>query len=215
MTVDTSEILTNFFSNYPIRKYSKGQILLHNDEVLQDIFYIESGRARQYIIADSGSEIILNIYRKHTYFPVYLALTNLPSEHIYDAMSTIELRKAPVDEFVNFFVQSPEVVLKHLQETYVRSNKALKRMSYAVASSAYNRILFELINECRFLSAKKNGSYQIPLRVYEIAECAGLSRETASREFQKLKEQKLVKVSRKFITVLNLDSLKLELGSHI
>ncbi len=215
MLQDSSSALINFFSKYPVRKYSKGQIMLYSDETPQDVFFLESGRVGQYVISDNGNEIVLNIFRKNTYFPVYLAITSLPSEHIYAAMSKIEIRKAPVSEFKNFFIYSPEVVLEHLREAYVRSNKALKRMTYMVASSAYYRVLFELVNECGFLTPKKDGSYQIQLHGYEIAECAGLSRETASREFQKLKKKKLVKVSRNFITVKDLNRLKVELGSHI
>ncbi len=215
MAENLSKNLTSFFSNYPIRKYAKGQILLYFNENPLDIYYLESGRVRQYNISHNGTEIVLNIYRKKSVFPVYLALDSQLNENIYAAMSPIEVRKAPISEFREFFTNSPEVVLKHLKDTYIRSNKALRRMTYMVSSSAYYRILFELINECGFLKPKKDGSYQIQLHGYEIAECAGLTRETASREFQKLKEQKLVKVSRKYITVKNLDKLKLELGSHM
>jgi CRP-like cAMP-binding protein len=130
-------------------------------------------------------------------------------------MCDIEVRKIPVKEFNDFFINSPDVILDHLKDSYVRSNKALKRMTYAVASSAYYRLLFELINECSFIKPKKDGSYQLNLHSYEIAECAGLSRETASRQFHKLKDLKLVKISRKYITVKDLNRLKRELSTHI
>lgn len=204
-----------FFKHYPVKKYSKGQILLHFDEKSPNVFYLESGRVRQYNISDNGTEIVVNIFRSNSYFPVHLALTDSASSYIYEAMSKIEIRKAPKNEFVDFFTNSPDVIIEHLKEVYVRSNKGLMRMSYMMASTAYYRIVFELINECIYTVASRDGTYKINMHEYEIAESAGLSRETTSREFKKLKDKKLVSVNRKFITVKNLDKLRLELGDHI
>jgi CRP/FNR family transcriptional regulator len=215
MTEKLGNNLFNFFSQYPVWKYPKGQILLHKGESLQEIFYLESGRVRQHITSDNGNEIVLNIFRKNMYFPVYLALTKKLSEHVYSSMNNIEVRKIPVNEFNDFFISSPEVVLEHLKESYIRSNKALKRMTYAIASSAYYRLLFELSNECSFVKPNKNGSYQLNLHGYEIAECAGLSRESASRQFHKLKDLNLVKITRRHIIVKDLNKLKKELSNHI
>ena len=204
-----------FFEKFPIWKYSKGQIILHFEEPISGVYFLESGKVRQYNISDSGSEIVVNIYRKSSYFPVFLAITDATNGYIYEAMSKIQIRKAPVDDFRKFFDNSPDVVMEQLKDVYRRTNKGMKRMTYMVASKAYYRIIFELINECGYSTIRKDGSYHIHVHEYEIAESAGLSRETTSREFQKLKEKKLVKVSRKFITVNNLDKLKKELGDHI
>lgn len=209
------EEVGTFFKHYPVKKYSKGQILIHFDEKSPVIFYLESGRVKQYNISDSGTEIVVNIFRKNSYFPVHLALTNDTSSYIYEAMSKIEIRKVPKKEFLNFFYNSPNVVIDHLKEVYARSNKGLKRMTYMVASTAYNRIVFELINECLYTVVRNDGSYRVNMHAYEIAESAGLSRETTSREFHKLKEKKLIAVNRRYITVKNLKQLKKELGNHI
>jgi CRP/FNR family transcriptional regulator len=204
-----------FFKHYPVRKYSKGQILLHFDEKSPAVFYLESGRVRQYDISDNGTEIVVNIFRNNSYFPVHLALTNSTSSYIYEAMSKIEIRKAPKKDFINFFTNSPDVVIDHLKEVYTRSNKGLMRMTYMTASTAYYRIVFELVNECLYTEKRKDGTFRINMHEYEIAESAGLSRETTSREFQKLKEKNLVAVNRKYITVNNIKKLKKELGNHI
>jgi CRP/FNR family transcriptional regulator len=205
----------NFFSKYPVWKYPKGQILLHKGESLQDIFYLESGRVRQHITSDNGNEIVLNIFRKNMYFPVHLALTKKLSEHVYSSMNSIEVRKIPVKEFNDFFINSPEVILEHLKESYIRSNKALKRMTYALGSSAYYRLLYELLNECSYVKPHKDGNYHLNIHGYEIAECAGLSRESASRQFHKLKDLNLVKITRKDIIVKDLNKLKKQLSDHI
>jgi CRP/FNR family transcriptional regulator len=207
--------IEKFFSKYPLRKYPKKQILIHFDEPASDVIYIVKGKVKLYNIADNGTEIVLNIYRNCSYFPVNLALSRHNSDYIYEAMTDIEIRKAPVKDFNKFFLNSIQVMKSHLLDEYKRTDKALKRTTYTVASSAYNRIIFEIINECGYLKHKEDGSYRINMHEYEIAESAGLTRETANRQFNKLKKKNLVTVTRKFITLHDLNKLKIELGEHI
>jgi CRP/FNR family cyclic AMP-dependent transcriptional regulator len=203
--------IDKFFSDYPIRKYPKGQILLYFEEEIQYVYYLESGKVRQYNVAYNGNEIVLNIYRNKTFFPLYLVFNKVKNEYIFEAMTNIEIRAAPINDFIIFFTNTPEVVLYDLKNLYKRSNKTIQRMTNMASNSAYFRIVFELVNECSHLKKRIDGSYRLYMHEYELADSAGLSRETTSREFQKLKERKLAKVNRRFIVVKNLEKLKLEL----
>src|SRR5688572_8345265 len=103
-----SEKVKQHFSQYNLRKYSKGQILIHAGDEPQYIYYLESGKVRQYDISFRGDEIILNVFKPGAFFPMLSSLTNLPNKYFFEAETDIEVRPAPVEETISFLKTNPD-----------------------------------------------------------------------------------------------------------
>lgn len=215
-TISTQLKFKKFFSNYPQRRYSKGQILIHAEDQPYNIFLLDKGRIKQYRISDQGNEIIVNVYREQSIFPITNLSKQNHNRYFYDATDEISVRVAPREAVQKFLDKNPDVVSDLFSVAQETIELSMDRMAHLMASSAYYRLLYELVHECQLLkSSNQSKSYKIPLREYELANQAGLSRETANRELKKLKNKGFVSINRQFILVKNLLSLKKELGDHI
>ena len=215
-TTDTNAKVEEFFASYPLRKYPKDQILIHGGDDPQHIFYVAKGKVRQYDISYRGDEVVMNIYKAGAFFPMLWALTDLPNRHFFSAESAVEVRVAPKDETLAFVTANPDVALDLLRRLYIGVDGLLGRMAHLMAGSARSRLLYELIVEAkRFGEPVEDGGLLVAIRESDLAARAGLSRETVSREMQKLIKQGLATMKSQQIIVHNLNKLEEKLGTEL
>ena len=83
--------VSNFFKKYKQQKYKKGEILIRADEDPSGIFYIIEGKVKEYAISKKGEEIIVNIFKPHTFFPMSWAINNTKNQYYYETISEVIL----------------------------------------------------------------------------------------------------------------------------
>lgn len=212
--------LISFLSEFPIRKYSKGQLLIHPEDEHASIYYMQTGRVKQYCLTDGGSEVVVNICRDKMLFPDYAILEQNASKSSYyfEAITDIEVRIIPAEKLKQFVAENKDVMLEFLYAAQKKVELMAKKMAYMSASTAYYRLLHELVNECQEVvpnKGRKGATILLPMYEYELASQTGLSRETANRELKKLKQKNIVAIHNKYIMVKDFLRLKRELGTHI
>ena len=212
MKPEVTQKISDFFEQYPLRDYKKGQILIHADDDPDCVLQLVSGKVKQYDLTYRGEEIVLNVYKPPAFFPMSYALNRTPNEYFYEADSDLELRKAPFDEVTKFIKDNPEVLYDLLGRLYRGTDGLLRRMSHLMASTAKSRVINELIIECRRFGHEINGGCVIGLNESDIGARAGLSRETVSREMSKLKCEELLSVINKHINIPDIEKLEHALG---
>ncbi len=211
--------LTSFLSSFPTRKYPKGQLLIHPEDTHNLIYYLQSGRVKQYCLSDVGSEVVVNVCRDRTLFPDYavLELHTGKNSYYFDALTDVEVRVIPAEKLKAFVAKNNDVMLEFLYAAQKKVETMSRKMAYMSASTAYYRLLNELVYECQQSQRHTKKSTQpilLPMYEYELASQTGLSRETANRELKKLKQKNLVAIHNKYIMVKDFLRLKRELGSH-
>lgn len=212
----TAAKIERFFSKYPSRTYRKGQILIYRGEEPAGVFYIESGRVKQYDVSDEGHSVVVNIYKPFTFFPMQWAINRTKNLYFFETITSAKVRKASPEDVIGFLKDNPDVLYDLLSRVYSGLDGILRRSAHLMASKASIRILFELITECkRFAQKQKDGTYIIPMHAYELADSAGLSRETVSRELVALKKAGLIGINRRHIIVKDLKKLEATLDTHL
>lgn len=215
MNLSTREAIDYLFSDYPIRHYKRGQILILPGESTDYAYYIVRGRMKVYDISYRGDEITIDIFKEPAIFPLSLILNQSSTRYIYEADSDIELRKAPASTVLNFLVAHTDLTLDLLSHLYDRLDDVIDRMVYLVAGSAKKRIVHELIVMCHQLGEVRfGGGYSLDMTEREIGAKVGLSRETVSREMRGLKQKGLLEVRHKRIIVRNINQLQAYERSH-
>ncbi len=205
-----------FFPEYPIREYHRGQILIYDKDIVQQIFFLFSGKVRQYRIADEGNEVVVETFHDNSFFPSlsnYFSKT--PSDFFYDATTDIRIKAVPMSRVIELLKTQPETLIDLVIHAQEAMENSLKRMSHVMSSTAYYRLTYELLLECELASRDRRGQYRLSLHEYELANQAGVSRETASRELQKLKRKGMVAVNKQYIVVKDVIRLRKELGDHL
>lgn len=216
MTEDVSKKIESYFTQYRLRHYEKGQILILNGDDTNYIYYLVSGKVKVYDVTYRGDEIILNVFKTPAFFPISLALNKKSNPYIYEAETAIEVRQAPAGEVLEFLNKNPDVVLDLLGRLYTGMDGLLGRMVALMSGSAKSRLMYELILEARrFGKLRENGSYILDINEKDLGARAGLSRETVSREIGKLKDSGLIGLEAKQIVITNISILQEKLGQEV
>lgn len=188
-----------FFQEFPVEEYRKGDIIIFANMNLSSVFYIETGTVVEYDIAAKGARTILNTFKPAAFFPMSNAVNGINTPYFFEAERTTKVRRAPADRVVKFVKQNPDVLYDLLQRTYRGTDGLLARMSEIMHGDAESQIMRELeIISLRFGSDPDEDGARLHRKVFEIelAERTGLARETVSRAIQRLKSKGIIQIKR-------------------
>lgn len=206
--------LDGFFSQFKHQTFRKGEILIRADENPTGIFYLKDGMVKEYAISRKGEELVVNIFKPGTFFPMTWGINGTLNRYFFEAMTQVEGWKAPRENVIEFLRQEQQITFDLLRRLYKGTDGLLARMLYLMSGSAYARLIMEIIITAKRFGKKneKTGSISCSLSETELATHAGLTRETVSREMKRLKEKKLVAFSKNSLIIPNLISLEEELS---
>lgn len=193
MDKSVAKLIEDFFSQYRVRKYPKGQVLLLNGETPEYVYNLVAGRVKQYDVTYRGDEVILNVFKPPAFFSMSIVINNTSNPFIYEAETEVELRQAPAADVVKFLREHPTVTFDLLSRVYRGLDGLLDRIVHLMTGSAKSRLMFEVLVACRrFGNIQPDNSVSIKISETDLAARAGLSRETVSREMKKLEDSGLV-----------------------
>ncbi len=209
MNQESAAKLEAFFADYPLRKFRKGQVLILNGDTPDKVHLLVSGHVKMYDVNYRGDEIILQIFQPPAYFPMSYALNGGTSPYIFEADTDIEVRLAPAAEVVKLLEQEPALALDLLRRLYRGTDVLLGRIAQLSSGSAKSRTGYELAIEAqRFGVTTDQVAYKLDITEKDLAARAGLSRETVSRELQKLKAEGYVAFQDRQFVVKDLPALQ-------
>lgn len=206
--------ITDFFCNYPLHTYGRGQILVHAGDDIPHVYYLLSGTVRQYDITPSGETIVLNIFKPGAFFPMSHAIAHMPNRYFLEAASPIKVHQTPPQDAVAFIQENPDVMFSLLSRVYIGTEGLLQRMSHLMASNSTKRLLFELYNAAlRFGEQHPDGSYSFKVTQGELAKRTGLARETVNREYAKLKVDGFIRTEGSRTILPDINTIERALGT--
>ncbi len=202
--------LENFFSSYPIHIFKKSDILIQAGDEPEGIFYIEKGIVRNYWISLDGDEVTLNMYKSQTFLPMSWAIADVKNTHFYEAMTDVEARLTPKKDVLAFIKSEPDIMYDLLRRIYIGIEGLWMHIESITSGNASTKLISALIILGKRFGKKEKGSIVIDLRMneHDIANYAGISRETASRELQKLKNEHLVLFDKGIIHLLDTEKME-------
>ena len=218
------EKLDSFFIQYKQQIYKKGEILIRADDNPLGIFFLKSGIIKKYVISKKGDELVVNLFKPDSFFPMSWAINDTPNIYYYEARTDAEVWRAPKDAVLTFIQENPDILYDLLQRVYMGTAGILLRMTYLMSGSAYSRLITEiLIHAKRFgeeclpsdlLDVSKSHKNAVIIHISEndLAMQSGMTRETISRELKILKEKRLVTFIKNSLVVLDTEALEFELS---
>ncbi|HIA91708.1 TPA: Crp/Fnr family transcriptional regulator [Candidatus Saccharibacteria bacterium] len=204
---DVKHTVRQFFSQFPARSFDAKHILLHPHKRPDYCYYIEHGEVRQYFIDPKGNEVVVNIFKPSAFLPMSYILTTAENTFFFETTVPTKLQAAPADDIADFIKTNPAVMFDLLQRVFSGLNGVLGRLVHVMSSNAFSILVNELITQAHRQHADSD-TILLPIKEYQIATYCGLTKETVSREMQKLKKQNLVSVSSEGITIQSLKKLE-------
>jgi CRP-like cAMP-binding protein len=214
MDEQISTKLEEFFTKFKKQTFHKGEIVIRADDDPAGIYYIKEGIIKKYAISHKGEELTVNMFKPHTFFPMSWAMNGTPNTFFYEAVTNVEVFRAPKEEVLAFVKSEPDILYDLMKRVYRGTDGMLMRMLYLMSGSAYTRLVTELlIHARRFGTKKDDGTITCSISEKDLAAQAGMTRETVSREIKVLKGRGKVNFSNGTLTVLDINQLEAELSN--
>lgn len=194
--------------------FKKGETILRPGENPTGIYYIKRGLVRLYSISTSGQEITFNIYKSGTYLFMMWALSEIDNNYFFEALSEAETVKAPKEVVIEFIKSQPGLLYKLNKRTMIGLEASITTAQTLLLGKAHSKIasVFIMLAK-RFGKNGKNShvTIKIPLTHRLIATLAGLTRETASLEIEKLKKEKIITKKQQYFVINKMKILESKL----
>lgn len=216
MDLNKTKEFEEFYRQFATREYKKGEMLIRADDDPQGIFCLKKGYVRQYTISKSGFELTLHILKPITYFPMVWAVNGTPNVYFFEALTPVEVGRAPRDQVVNFIKDKPTIIFELLSVLIEDYAESLTRIEHLVFSDAYRRVISVLLYIAKHFGEAKGNGFIVDHRFtqQDIATLVGVARETASNELTKLEKKGLVKYIDHSMLFESIKKLELELASN-
>lgn len=200
-----------FFSGFSKIELPKGSIIIQPEEPLIYIYNLVSGYVKSYSLNDGGLELTINILKPYSFFPITETLSAKTNSYYFEAVTDVVLYKAPTHKVHDFLKSDPEVLFDLVKRISSGLEGFMLRTQYLVRSNSTQKVssTFVLLAR-RFGETDKNKKVRIllPQTHADIANLAGVSRETASIEIKKLVDLGYIKVNKQIYTIENFERLR-------
>ncbi|KKP69104.1 hypothetical protein A2X44_05425 [candidate division CPR3 bacterium GWF2_35_18] len=206
--------IENFFLRFTSLKYKKNEIIIRGGDIPQGVFFLKSGYVRVYTLSIEGKELTLNIFKPGSYFPLNWVFSNYPNYYYFEAMTPVTLYRANPENVQVFLKENSDVTYELTQRILSGLQGMMARIEHLMFGNAQTRIVSVLLMvTSRFGIRDKNGQVKISIKLthQEIANMAGISRETATKEISELKKMKLIDQDKRFLVILDHKQLEEEL----
>ena len=187
--------LKRFLQNFSPVHYDRGQIILFQGEVPRDAYILKSGIVKVYNIDDVGREQL--IFFKSTYetFPFTWVMGQVPTtQYFYETVTECEIYKFPKERYLEFLANNKDLLFETLMSRARQDYIKTVRLNAVLHPKATDKLLHILHCLCisNGVTNKGHVTLNLPLSQQDFANMTGLTRETVSLEFTKLKKAKVL-----------------------
>ena len=188
-----------------LRAFTKGQMILLEDDLGQTFFVIAGGSVKITRLSDDGREVILAMLGESDFFGEMSLLDGAGRSANVVALDSSEVLTLARNDFLEILQEYPKISISLLEELTQRIRKSDQQIESLSLSDVEQRIGITLIRLAEELGTIKHGTVKINNLPYQqdIANMAGTSRETVSRTFKLLEEKGLVTREGRKLTIYN------------
>jgi CRP-like cAMP-binding protein len=176
---------------------------------MDHLYYVDKGIVRSFYIDERGSELTINLLKANGIFPLSAILAGKENIYDYQAFTDVEVKISKTSEFLKYLESNCKLRGIFLDRFAKGLEGYLVRSFYLIKGSAMQKVASTLIMlRNRFGEETKGGIIiDLPLTHQNIADLAGITRETASIQIELLEEGGLItRIGRK-VTIVDYKSL--------
>lgn len=202
--------VNSFFGKSLLQHLKQGQVIIRADQPISHIYFLKQGYVKQHVISEDGEEIAIHIFKPNSFFPMMLATVNKPNKYFFEAITEVKIYKTLAQDVIEFVKNEP-VVLFDLTKRFAEGlNGLAQRIENLSTENAYKRIISLLLYLGSKFGQKDKKKVLIILSLThkDMASWVNLTRETTSRQIEKLIRNGLISQNQKFFTIENHQKLK-------
>lgn len=190
--------------------YEKDRLILIEEDIGKTLFLIQKGRFKVSRMSDDGREVILSILGPGGFFGELSLIDGKTRSASVTAIENSEALLLYRSEFLALLQDYPQIAVSLLKELAARIRKSDTQIKSLSLQDAMGRVSSTLIMLAEDSGRIRHGQVvipKIPLQ-QDLANMAGTSRETISRVFRYLEDEKLIQREGRKITISDYANFK-------
>ncbi len=200
----STEELDELSSHLRRQRYAKGDPIFFCGDPGSSLYIVESGRVKIGLTADDGREAILSLMGPGSFFGELALLDGEPRSADASALEACQLLVLQRDDFARFLEARPQVTTRLLAVVSRRLRANAQTMQDAAFLDVAARLARTLLNLADGHGQTEEGGVRIlpKLTQTELAGMIGASRESVNKWLAFYERQKLIRLNRGQIMVL-------------
>ncbi|MDR6998125.1 Crp/Fnr family transcriptional regulator [Neobacillus niacini] len=209
----TAEELAPFVEIAQTRFYKHKMYVFMQDDPMDRVFFIHSGKVKIYKTDFSGKEQIVSVLEPGEMFPHagFFRKGSFPAHA--EVMEDANLIVIPIDRFEEILISYPELCIKLFKVLGEKIVDLQNRLEEQILHNTYEQIVLLLIRLCKSNGEKIDNQFRLTTQFTnrELANMIGTSRETVSRTINQLKKKEFMFLDDDGYYFIDRESLKQEL----
>ncbi|MCM3566843.1 Crp/Fnr family transcriptional regulator [Neobacillus mesonae] len=174
------------------RFYKHKMYVFMQDDPLDRVFFIQSGKVKIYKTDFTGKEQIVSVLEPGELFPHAGFFRKGKYPAYAEVMEDANLIVIPIDKFEEILISNPELCIKLFKVLGEKIIDLQARLEAQVLHNTFEQIILLLMRLCKTNGEKIGSKYKLTTQFTnrELANMIGTSRETVSRTINQLKKKK-------------------------
>jgi global nitrogen regulator NtcA len=190
-----------------LEPFERGKTIFFPGDPAEKVYFLVKGAVKLSRVYEAGDEITVALLRENSVFGVLSLITGHRSDRFYHAVAftPVELLSTPVDQMQKALKEKPELALMMLQGLSSRILQTEMMIETLAHRDMGSRLVSFLLILCRDFGIPDTNGVTIDLKLSHqaIAEAIGSTRVTVTRLLGDLREDRMISIQKKKITVHN------------
>lgn len=190
-----------------VEKFERGKTVFFPGDPAERVYFLMKGAVKLSRVYEAGEEITVALLRENSIFGVLSLITGQKSDRFYHAVAftPVELLSAPIEHFQRSLKDNPELsrlMLQGLSSRILQTELMIETLAHRDMAS---RLVSFLLILCRDFGVPSLNGITIDLKLSHqaIAEAIGSTRVTVTRLLGELRQDEMISITKKKITVHN------------
>ncbi|YAI82765.1 MAG: global nitrogen regulator NtcA [cyanobacterium endosymbiont of Rhopalodia sterrenbergii] len=194
---------------YPpfVEAFERGKTIFFPGDPAERVYFLLKGAVKLSRVYEAGEEITVALLRENSVFGVLSLITGQRSDRFYHAVAftRVELLSAPIDQVEQAIKREPDLSILMLQGLSSRILQTEMMIETLAHRDMGSRLVSFLLILCRDFGVPTSEGIRIDLKLSHqaIAEAIGSTRVTVTRLLGDLRQEEMISIYKKKITVHN------------
>jgi len=190
-----------------VETFDRGKTVFFPGDPAERVYFLVKGAVKLSRVYEAGEEITVALLRENSVFGVLSLLTGHRSDRFYHAVAftPVELLSVPIEQMEKALKDRPELsifMMKGLSSRILQTEMMIETLAHRDMGS---RLVSFLLILCRDFGLPNADGITIDLKLSHqaIAEAIGSTRVTVTRLLGEMRQEQIISVHKKKITVHN------------
>jgi CRP/FNR family cyclic AMP-dependent transcriptional regulator len=185
------------------RRFARHQVIIKAGERGKFFFLLSQGVVRVSVEGTQGKDVVLGMLYPHDFFGEMALLDGLPRSATVTAMEDSEVLMIARQDFLDCIQQVPQVAAKIIVTLSLRLRRTDQKVGNLALLRAPRRVARTILELAQGQGRPTPGGTAVDLRFtrQELAELAGVSRETFARLLTKFQQMGVLTIERRRLLI--------------